>query len=173
MLLAFLLLMGSEINPTLSKSNEDLEYEVKAAMIYNFTRFIEWPSSTWKREGEPMIVGVIGSSPIESNLTDTMQGKTHSGHEIRVIRIHAIEEIKKCQMVFVAKSEKDRMEAVLSAANDTGALTVSDIEGFVPSGGMIGFIFETKRIRFEISPATANQAGITISSKLLQLAKLP
>lgn len=156
--------------PALAANGDDLEYQVKAAMIYNFTRFVDWPPAVWKGSHDPMIVGILGSDPLGPTLDDVLQGKSHEGRDIRVRRVHSIEGIEGCHLLFISKSERKHLAEILHAAQSFSVLTVSDIEGFVEAGGMIGFILDSNRIRFEIGAAAANRARLVISSKLLGLA---
>jgi hypothetical protein len=149
----------------------DLEAEVKAAMLYNFTRFVEWPASAWKDPRAPMVVGVLGSDPFGQVLEDTLRDKTYGGgRPIVVRRLKSIAEIDGCQVLFVSRSEKKRLAEVLHAPQAAGVLTVSDIEDFTRSGGVIGFQTVDHKVRFGVNLGTASKAGLTISSKLLRLA---
>jgi hypothetical protein len=167
---ALLLLVGITLNAALAESGEESEYPVKAAMVYNFSRFIEWPPTTWSSPRDPMVIGVLGSSPVGRVLEETLRGKTSGGRELRVVFLRSADEIGKCQILFVANSEKKRVPEILKAANAGSVLTVSDIDHFVKTGGMIGFFFEENHLRFEIAPEAASRAGLAVSSKLLSLA---
>ena len=164
------LLLGVTLKAALAEPGDELEYPVKAAMIYNFTRFVEWPPAAWRTPQEPMVVGVLGSGPAERALAETLRGKSYAGRNIQVTRLHGIENIPGCHVLFVAASEKKHLPEILRLAHGSGILTVSDIPDFVASGGVIGFLVEDQRVRFEIGAAAARQAGLVISSKLLNLA---
>lgn len=169
-LLLLLLLVAAPLRPALAESSENLDYPVKAAMMYNFTRFIEWPPAAWKSSQDPLVIGVLGVGPASQIIEDTLRGKSYAGREIHVTHLHSISGIPQCQMLFVTTSEKKHLPDILRAAQAVGVLTVSDIAGFVDKGGMIGFFLEDKRLRFEIAPTALGQVGITASSKLLNLA---
>jgi hypothetical protein len=91
---------------------------------------------------------------------------------VRIYRTHDIEEAKRSGIVFISSSEKARLAEILAAFRDTKTLTVGDVDGFAAAGGMIGFVFEQNRVRFEINPGAAEQAGIRINAKLLNLARI-
>ena len=147
-----------------------LEYEVKAAMLYNFIRFVEWPSSAWKDSRTPLVVGVFGSDPFGRVLDQTLQDKTYGGRPIQIRRLHALSEIDGCNVLFIARSERKHLADILRSAQGAGMLTISDMEDFVASGGAIGFVLVDSKIRFEINSSSASRSGLTISSKLLRLA---
>jgi hypothetical protein len=150
--------------------DDSLEYEVKAAMLYNFTRFVEWPPAAWKDPRAPLVVGVLGSDPFGHVLDQTMQDKTYGGRPIRVRRLHALTEIEGCNLLFITRSERKHLSEILHLAQAGSILTVSDIDDFVQAGGTIGFVLVDSRIRFEINSQSAVKSRLTISSKLLRLA---
>lgn len=156
--------------PSLCAPADSLEYEVKAAMLYNFTRFVEWPATTWKDGRSPLILGVLGSDPFGRLLEDSMRDKTYSGRPIVLRRFHTLTELETCHVLFVAKSEKKHLKDILRLAQASSVLTVSEIDDFIQSGGTIGFVLIEDRIRFEINTTSALRSSLTISSKLLRLA---
>jgi hypothetical protein len=142
------------------------EYQVKAAFLYNFVKFVEWPSAQTGEVG----ICVIGKDPFGESLDRAVEGKSLEGRPFAVRRIGEIAEARGCHMLFVGRSESKRAAEIAAAARGLGALTVSDIEGFAGQGGMIAFLVADHRVRFQINAANAAGAGLKISSKLLQLA---
>jgi hypothetical protein len=146
-----------------------LEYRVKAAFLYNFTRFVRWPESASGRGKAPIVLAVLGSDPFGSTLEETIAGKTVNGRPLVVTRLASLDGIPRGGVLFVSSSERARVPQIVAMAAGAGILTVSDMEGFARAGGMIGFVTMEGKIHMEINPAAASQAGIEISSKLLSL----
>jgi uncharacterized protein DUF4154 len=146
------------------------EYEVKAAFLYNFARFVEWPPEA--QRAEPFVIAVLGRDPFGTALDEAVSGKTVAGRPIQVRRASRVEDVGDAQMVFVAATEGPNVPAILKALERPGVLTVGDAEGFVERGGTINFTLQSRRVRFEINPVRAEQAGLKVSSQLLKLATL-
>ena len=148
------------------------EYEVKAAFLYNFARFVEWPAETFHDAQEPFVIAVLGRDPFGSVLDDTVSGKTVLGRRIEVRRASRVEEARDAQIVFVCASERSTTPIILKALERPGLLTVGEVDGFAQSGGAINFTMQGRKVRFEINPTTAEQARLKMSSQLLKLATL-
>jgi hypothetical protein len=145
------------------------EYELKAAFLYNFTKFVEWPPAAFT-DGA-FRVCVLGEDPFGKSLKD-LTGQEAAGRKLQVLVFkEAIARPEDCHILFVSRSERGRMPAILSGVRDSPVLTVADTEGFLDDGGIVNFLLEGSKIRFEINQEAAGRAGIKISSKLLQLAK--
>ena len=148
---------------------QSLEDEVKAAMIYNFTRFIEWPAAAFPTPHAPLVVAVWGDDPIRPHLEAAMTRKTYSGHPIQVKSVHTIEELAASHLAYSPRSERKRIPHLLRSVGNSPLLTVSDCDGFAPAGGVIGFMTIDDRVRFQINKTAAAHAGLSVSSKLLAL----
>lgn len=146
------------------------EYEVKAAFLYNFARFVEWPPDALR--AEPFVIAVLGRDPFGTVLDETVFGKTVAGRPIQVRRASRVDEVRDAQIVFVSASEGPNMPAILKALERPGVLTVGDVEGFAERGGAINFTMQARKVRFEINPVRAEQAHLKMSSQLLKLATL-
>ncbi|MEI6205205.1 MAG: YfiR family protein [Desulfuromonadales bacterium] len=146
------------------------EFKIKAAMLYNFTKYVEWPPETGAA-GKQLNVCITGNSPIKRHI-DQLQGKQANGRTLAVRFVTSPDEISGCNMLFIDSSEYRRLSAFLQQGSRKPMLTVSDISQFASLGGMIGFFEQDDKIRFEINQDATLQAGITISSKLLKLARL-
>ena len=146
------------------------EYDVKAAYIYNFAKFVEWPEKAFPGGASPLVITVLGRNPFGAAL-EALQTKTIKERPIEVRSIDTPDDLGACHVLYVSASEKHRLSWVLAAAGRAGLLTVSDIPGFADSGGMIGFVTEGEKIRFEINLAAARKAEIQVSSQLLKLAR--
>jgi hypothetical protein len=152
-----------------SQETPPSEYQVKAAFLYNFVKFVEWPSEAFASETAPIVIGVLGDSPFGTDLEKMIKGKTINGRELAV-RPVSMPELKLCQIVFICRSEKKRINEVFRALQGSSTLTVGELDRFTESGGMINFVMEGNKVRFEIKGDAAKQAGLKISSKLLSLA---
>lgn len=148
------------------------EYQVKAAFLYNFANFVEWPSTAFKTDKDPMQICVLGVNPFGRSLVDLLKGKTVSGRPIAVADIADSNHASACHIVFVSSSEGKRARDILKGLPATGVLTVGETNGFASEGGMVNFTREEGRLRFEINPTIAVDARLRISSRVLQLARI-
>ena len=148
------------------------EYQVKAAFLFNFAKFVEWPPSTFSDAAAPLRICVFGRNPFGEELRNITKEKTVNGHKLEVSQVLDFEVARTCQILFIASSEMSRLKQILESLRGTDALTVADTKGFVEQGGMINFVLENSRVQFEVNRKAAEQAGLKISSKLLSVAKL-
>jgi len=147
------------------------EYAVKAAFLYNFTKFVEWPEEALKGS-DSLIICVFGENPFGNSLETTVEGNTAQSKPIKIIYSTDVSDIPNCHMLFITKRNKQHSDAVLMAVVDLPVLTVSDLPGFASDGGMIGFYFDNNRIRFEVNRQAANDLGLSFSSRLLKIARI-
>lgn len=154
-------------------SAEDLqsgnEYQVKALFLYNFAKFVEWPSAM---SGGPICIGVLGDDPFGDALDRTIEGKTVNGRGFVVKRLKSEAEARQCHIVFVNLPDKKRLRSLLDTLKGAAVLTVGETRGFAEGGGVINFVVIDDRVRFEANMDAAEQAGLKLSSKLLSLAKI-
>ena len=146
------------------------EYEVKAAMLFNFAKFAEWPPHVWKDAATPLTICISGNNPFGESLGKLTEMQTYLGHPVRVQKFVLPGGADICQILFIARNESRRIGDVLKSVEGKPVLTVSDIDHFTREGGMLGFVLVDNRVRFTVNPARTSKAGILISSKLLQLA---
>jgi hypothetical protein len=148
------------------------EYQVKAAFLYNFGKFVEWPTNTFVDASAPLVIGVFGDSPFHGDLDQIVRGRSIGGHPVVVRHISTKADLKGCDIVFVSLAEQKHAAAMSDAIQHFGVLTVTEnMKHFMDSGYIINFITEGGSIHFEINNAKANEAGLTIRSKLLGLAR--
>jgi len=147
------------------------EYEVQAAFLYNFAKFVEWPPEVLKSSGDTFTLCVTGADPFGNDLDDELSGKMVRDKKLALKRIMQSKDISTCQVLFVSASEDNRLGALLSKINGLPVLTVSDMDRFIDRGGMIGFSMDDNRVRFSVNLAAADKAGLKISSQVLKLAK--
>lgn len=144
------------------------EYEVKAAFLFNFAKFVEWPPNAFDDANTPYVIGVLGQDPFGSYLDETVRGERLNGRPLVVQRYRHASEIKQCHVLFISRSESDHLEEIVSSLKYRKILTVTDAAG--NGGAVIRFVNEGNRIRFKIDVQAAKVANLTISSKLLRLA---
>ena len=153
-----------------AQAQTDREYEVKAAFIYNFAKFVEWPPED-ARNTEPITIAVVGKNPFGDAL-DLLREKTIGDRKIVVKRFARVDDIVKCHILFICASENQRLPHILKITEKWHVLTIGDVTGFAQSGGIINFIIVDDKVRFEINVDAAQRAGLKISSQLLKLASI-
>ncbi len=167
--LPFLLLALLLAVPGLLGAQTVSEYDVKAAFLYNFTKFVDWPASAFP-DPENLKICVLGDDPFGKSLR-SVAGEQVGGHKLTVTQTDSLARPTGCQVLFISHSERERLPQILAAVRGAPVLTVGDTKGFADDGVIINFVLEGSKVRFEINTESADRAGIKISSKLLQLAK--
>ena len=162
--------MGSGTRAT-AQASQLSEYEVKAAYLYNFARFIEWPSSADAPPPEALTICILGQDPFGDAFA-TIEGKKVRGRTIAVDRRPTGASPDSCNILFISASERRRLPQLLEGLSSRAILTVSEIDGFSQTGGIIRFVFDGNRVHFEINVDAADRARLTLSSKLLKLARV-
>jgi len=145
------------------------EYEVKAAFLYNFAKFVKWPDEA--ASGATFVIGVLGEDPFGPALEKTLHGKTVLDKTVEVRRFASPEAARDARIVFVSASEKDRLKEILKTLAGSAVLTVGDMDGFADRGGMIAFQLRDEAVRFDINLAAARQNNIVLRSQLLRIAR--
>ena len=146
------------------------EYQVKATYLYNFGRFVKWPDAAGPAKGDSFPVCVIGQDPFGAILDSTLGGEALDGKPVVLRRISKPHDAGECRILFISSTEEKRLKEILTALDESGVLTVSDMPGFTRRGGMIQFLLEGDRVRFEINLASAESAKLVLSSELLKVA---
>lgn len=144
------------------------QYDVKAAYLYNFLKFVRWPDAALPKEGEPLCVGVLGDDPFQSELSSILANKTAQGRPLVVRRSTNPQDFTRCQMVFVGASADTA--AALELFAGMPILTVGDSPNFPKQGGILGFHIVEDRVRFDVNIKAAENAHLTLSSELLKVA---
>jgi hypothetical protein len=152
-----------------SAQQHPTESQVKAAYLYNFGKFVSWQADQASRS-VPLEICVLGKDPFGGVLDATVGGESIDGRTISVRRIAKIQDAPQCRILFVSSSEEGRLNSVLPAAQHFGMLTVSDIPRFATRGGVIEFVTQEGKIRFEVNRDSAEQSGLVLSSQLLKVA---
>jgi YfiR/HmsC-like len=145
------------------------EYEVKAAFLLNFTKFVVWPPDTFADAHSPLAICVLGDDPFGNTLDEIVKGEAVNGHVLTVQRIHAAPESKACQVLYFAGSE--RAAAKILTDLGPGTLTVGEGDKFLRQGGAIAFVLQDRRVRFDIDQGAAARAKLMLSSRLMMVAR--
>jgi hypothetical protein len=146
------------------------EYEVKATYLYNFSRFVEWPAQGVQTHSDSFAICVLGDNPFGPALNATVAQETISGKSVVAKEISAPQDAVNCSVLFISSSEAKRLKEILTSLGTASVLTVSDLPKFTQHGGMVEFILDGNKVRFEVNSATAERAGLTLSSELLKVA---
>jgi len=154
-----------------AQGNASSEYQVKAAFLFHFAQFVDWPSETFKDAASPLTYCTVGGDPFRGALEASLSGKAVDGRWVRVVHFKEAQEIQGCQVLFIGIADKKFISATLANLKGTPVLTVGESEHFVQDGGMIGFFLEDNKVRFEINLNAAEHAKLKISARLLALAK--
>lgn len=158
--------------PSVDSSSEPLaEYPVKAAFLYHFVEFVEWPRTTHS-EPATLTIGVLGRDPFGEVLDSAILNKMMAGRTLTIRRFATVEALETCEILFIASSEMPRLPQVLLRLRGAAVLTVGEADRFAQRGGMIGFVLENNRVRLDINRVATESAGLRVSSKLLAVARM-
>lgn len=146
------------------------EYEVKAIYLYNFSKFVEWPAQAAQAQSDSFAICVLGDNPFGPALQATIAQETIAGKSVVAKQIPAPRDAVNCRVLFISSSEDKRLKEILTSVGAASVLTVSDLPRFTQRGGMVQFVLEGGKVRFEVNSATAERAGLTLSSELLKVA---
>jgi hypothetical protein len=167
--MAFLALSDTHTAP--AQGNASSEYQVKAAFLFHFSQFVEWPEGAFKDANSPLVYCTVGEDPFHGALDASIGGKAIGARQLQVTHFQQLQDFRGCQIVFIGAGEKRFVATVLTSLKGSPVLTVGESEHFVQEGGMIGFLLEESKIRFEINLDAAEHAKLKLSSRLLALAK--
>jgi hypothetical protein len=148
------------------------EYQVKAAFLYNFAKFVEWPPQAFKNPSDPIVIAVLGTNPFGDALAAAVAGKTLGGRAFQVREISTAQQAAVCQIVFISSSERKRLGALLPGIGNAAVLTVGETDNFAAAGGIINFKIDGGNVRLQINIEAARKAQLRISAKLLSLAEI-
>lgn len=186
-----ILLAVSPASPVRADSANDREVQIKAAFIYNFIKFIDWPEEKIPADSKSITIGIIGGD-VTMEAFKPLKDKKIKSKSIVIKKFKGVDELKKiqekddsrwkkeinslkkCHVLFICtyEDEKEKIPAeLLNALKDSGILVIGEVPGFLENGGIINFVMENKKLRFEINTSAADRNGLKISSQLLKLAK--
>lgn len=166
-------------SPVRADTEESKEYSIKAAFLYNFIKFVDWPKEKPSDE-KTITIGIIGKNPF-GKAFEPLEDKVAKDKKVIIKSFLSVEEselpreqieaIRKCHVLFICRSEAKHLKKIIDSVRDHSVLTVGDMANFVESGGIINFVKEEEKVRFEINNTAARKARLDIRSKLLRLAK--
>jgi len=148
------------------------EYQVKAAYLFNFGQFVEWPAQSFESAASPFVIGIIGDDPFGSTIDEAVRGESFNGRPLIVKRFREPEEITACNILFLGRSEASRIERIVKTLSGRNVLTVTDIAGAERHGAIIVLFTQNNRVRMRINLAAARASNLVISSNLLRPAEV-
>lgn len=146
------------------------EYQVKALFLVNFAKYVDWPPTAFSGGNAPIVIGVAGEDKFGDNFKQVIGGKTINDRPVVVKHVGSDQEYRSCHILFISASEKDRLAEILGAVAGSAVLTVGETDQFHAQDGMINLRKKDNKVRLEINLATAQRAGLKLSSKLLGVA---
>lgn len=148
------------------------EAHVKAAFVYNFMKFVEWPADAMQRSGDSLVVAVIGDGGVADAAERFLAGKLIGDRRIVVHRARWDQSLAGAQVAFVTETDAKRLRRIFDAATSHAILSIGDADGFATSGGIIGLVIEDRKVRFDVDITAADAAGLKLSSRLLTLSRV-
>jgi YfiR/HmsC-like len=148
------------------------EYQIKAGFFFNFTRFVEWPENAFATPTSPIIVCVVGETPLTDLLTDVAVGKVVNGRAVSINRAKATDDLRRCNLLFISAAAERRTGEILASVKKANTLTVGETAGFPQAGGMINFSIEDNKVKLEMNLDAATRAGLKVNSKLIAVSRL-
>jgi hypothetical protein len=167
----FLALLASRAD-ALQERPEVKEYDLKAAFLYNFLVFAEWPEAAFKNAEAPMVVGILGKDPFDGALEKAFKDRTAHDRKIEIRILDGVKGGAACHLVFVPDAEKKNLGDLLTAAKDRNVLVVTESDGLAAKGAALNLVVENKRVKIEANPTAAGRVGVKLSAKLLKLARI-
>ena len=149
-----------------------LAYQVEAVFLFNFTQFVDWPPASFPDGEAPIVIGILGDDPFGAYLDETVRGEKVDRRPLVVRRWRHGEDIGDCHVLFVSRSESDRLDQIVEGLKGRSILTVGDDGAFIRHGGMVRFVTESDRVKVHINAQAVRASGLTISSKLLRVAEV-
>ena len=167
-----LLVLQMVPSPVAGQKESAGEYELKAAMLYNLTNFVDWPVSVYPDARKAIFLCILGQDALGDSLTSTIVNRPGSVRSVSIRHLQGDKEFSGCQVLYIASSERKTVIQIFSTVRNSGVLTVGEMTQFAAHGGMIQFSLEDQRIRFDINLGAASLSGLRISSRLLALAHI-
>jgi len=154
-----------------AQTGAEREYEIKAAFLFKFFNYVDWPSERGRQNRDTVTIGILGENPFGSAL-EPLTVKTVKGKKLVIKQLAKLQEAEHCQLVFISASEKNKLPQILDALKQYAVLTVGEVDGFAQHGGIINLIADKNKVGLEINPDAAERARLTINPQLLKVAKL-
>lgn len=147
------------------------EARLKAAFLYQFVGYVEWPPEALPAQGAPFTIGVVGGEGLSRELTQAVKGRSAQGKPIEVKRLDAGDTLRGVQLLFIGADRRQRLEELVPSARQGAVLVVTESEGALDDGSVINFLIADQRVRFEVSLVAAEESGLKLSSRLLDVAQ--
>jgi hypothetical protein len=171
-LAALLLALGSPFADRAAPADQfPNQYQVKAAYLFNFLKFVEWPDDAAADPHAKWVIGFVGESPVGGELARLVEGKNVLGRDLQVKKFQAADNLRGCNILFISESEKRHLPSILAALRGSSVMTVADMDNFIGLGGMVELAVEDGRVRVTIDVGATGHARLKVSSKLLALAQ--
>lgn len=148
------------------------EHQLKAAFLFNFAKYVDWPTEAFPEATTPIRFGILGENPFEGALQRIIEAKTIGNRPLTLTRSRRIDELESCHLLYISRSEEERVDSLLNGLQGQPVLTVSDIDRFARSGGMIELFLQENRIAFKINRTPVEESNLKMSSRLLNLATI-
>ena len=170
--MAIFVALMSLIVPLLAEGQSEIdEYRLKAAFLFHFAQFVQWPAGALSNRDGDLVVCVFGKDPFHGELEAIVQGKSIDGRTLRIRQVAQIQESRGCHLLFVGKKESEHVPDLIAIVKNLPILTTGESEDFLRQGGIIRFCWEERKVRFEVNQEAAGKANLKISARLLLLAK--
>ena len=170
--LAIMILPSSGFEAHGQDSSISAEYLIKAGFIYNFANLVQWPTNAFAQLDSPIVIGILGEDPFGTVLDRVLAGKRVNGRAFLVKRLKSAVDLKECHILFVSSSEIAHLAEAIHFVKGMPILTIGEIPGFAKRGGIINLVLEDNKVHFEVNVEAAKEADLTISSRLLALARI-
>jgi len=157
---------------SVSEATAQSEDQIKAAFLFNFARYVEWPVEAFAGPEDAVKICMVGAASFAGVVSKTVSGKSVENRPVAVDTLAGLSELSGCHILYVGAGIGFDPGEVASRAAGASVFTVADHEGFASRGGIANFIRADNKVRFEINPSAAKKAGLKISSRLLRLAKV-
>ena len=147
------------------------EYQVKAAYLYSFSKFVEWPAGTFTNASDPIRLCILNDKSFQAQLNQIVGNRQIAGHPVVVTLVLGGKESRGCQELFVGSSQSQETLQIIDSLRGTSVLTVGETDDFVEKGGIINFVMQGDHVQFQVNQKAATQAGLRMSSQLLSVAR--
>lgn len=171
MLLAAALAAAATGNTAAQPANQAAEHQVKAAFLYKFVGFVEWPAASFARADSPFVIGVAGAPALADELAAIVSGRNVNGRQFAIRRLDRGEAADGHHVLFVGRSAQARGSALLASARGQPVLTVTEAEDGFPAGSIINFVVVDDKVRFDVAARHAEAENLRISARLLAVAR--
>jgi len=171
-MLVLLLLLAQAARSFAADPQTLTEYQIKAGFFFNFTRFVDWPESAFVTASSPILVCILGETPLTDLVTNVALGKVVNGRAVSIRRVKASDDLRQCNLLFISAEEERHTAEILASLKKTNTLTVGETPGFAQAGGMINFSIQENKVKLELNLEATTRAGLKVNSKLIAVSRL-